>query len=121
MHSVTPDDSKAQRQERSWTDGGPDPRDAWMDDMIPVLSPRVWLTGRPACVGLGVELFFGGPPKKALKVCRECPVRLECLQWALDNEDEHGIQGGVTQVDRLEFAGNTAKRMIELADEKRLA
>ena len=91
-----------------------------MDDMIPVLSPRVWQTGRPACVGLGVDMFYGSATKKVLEICRACPVRLECLQWALDNEDEHGIQGGVTSVDRFEFAGETAERMIELADEKRL-
>ena len=119
MHSVTADDKVAQRNERSWSEG-PDPRDAWMDDMIPVLSPRVWQTGHPACAGLGADLFYGASPKKALAICRECPVRLECLQWALDNEDEHGIQGGVTQVDRLEFMGNTAKQMIKLADKKRL-
>jgi len=35
----------------------------------------------------------------ALRICRTCPVRDECLAHALD-ADEHGIWGGTTEAER---------------------
>ncbi|HEY9410657.1 MAG TPA: WhiB family transcriptional regulator [Jiangellaceae bacterium] len=34
---------------------------------------------------------------EAVRVCRSCPVRVECLQYALDNNERWGIWGGVTE------------------------
>jgi len=61
-----------------------------------------------ACRGEDPELFF--PPGSgeaapgrittAKAVCRRCPVRSECLRWALDVENQHGICGGTTQHER---------------------
>lgn len=34
------------------------------------------------------------------KVCAACPVRLQCLQYALDNEERFGIWGGSDEVER---------------------
>jgi len=31
----------------------------------------------------------------ALFVCAECPVRMHCLNYALCNEERHGIWGGI--------------------------
>jgi WhiB family redox-sensing transcriptional regulator len=36
----------------------------------------------------------------ARRVCRPCPVRRECLRWALDNAEQHGIWGGATPDER---------------------
>lgn len=33
-------------------------------------------------------------------MCRGCPVRLECLADALDNEVEFGVWGGLTERQR---------------------
>lgn len=33
----------------------------------------------------------------AKKLCGECPVQTMCAQYALDNREEHGIWGGLTQ------------------------
>lgn len=33
----------------------------------------------------------------ALEVCARCPVRVECLQYALERREQHGIWGGRTQ------------------------
>ena len=65
-----------------------------------------------ACKGQG-DLFFPPPmtdPRlevgkwerfaKAKAICAECPVRDECLEWALDTELPHGIAGGLTENER---------------------
>lgn len=58
-----------------------------------------------ACKGMNREIFYEGlnPDKRrqnrpnviALATCQECPVRQECLNFALENEDEWGIWGGL--------------------------
>jgi hypothetical protein len=40
---------------------------------------------------------------KAKAVCRSCPVRAECLQWALDIGLEHGVAGGLTERERTTY------------------
>jgi WhiB family transcriptional regulator, redox-sensing transcriptional regulator len=42
--------------------------------------------------GLGVE--------SAQHICRECPVRAECLEYALVNRIEHGVWGGASERER---------------------
>jgi WhiB family transcriptional regulator, redox-sensing transcriptional regulator len=34
--------------------------------------------------------------ERAMAICRICPVRERCLQWALDNGEREGIWGGTT-------------------------
>lgn len=63
-----------------------------------------------ACADEDPELFFPvGTPRaplyerevaKAKAVCARCPVRLECLRFALDNGLTDGIFGGVTEHER---------------------
>jgi WhiB family redox-sensing transcriptional regulator len=65
-----------------------------------------WRT-RAACRPYGSELFF--PAKadfrnsevaRAKAICRECPVREECLQTAMDGREKIGIWGGFTPEER---------------------
>jgi WhiB family redox-sensing transcriptional regulator len=37
----------------------------------------------------------------AKKICAQCPVKVACLNYALDNEIEHGIWGGTGQRERM--------------------
>lgn len=49
------------------------------------------------------DLFFpnqGGSTTAAKQICAACPVRLACLQWALDNYEQYGIWGGLTERER---------------------
>lgn len=37
---------------------------------------------------------------RAKKVCATCPVRVECLEQALDVGERYGIWGGLTDIER---------------------
>jgi len=64
---------------------------------------------RAACRGMDV-LFFDpddepSPEReireaKAKVVCQLCPVRLQCLDYALRNSIRHGIWGGLNEQER---------------------
>ncbi|MFD5626662.1 WhiB family transcriptional regulator [Streptomyces sp. NPDC127072] len=47
------------------------------------------------------ELFVeGAAQNRAKAVCTGCPVRTECLAYALDHRIEHGVWGGMTDRER---------------------
>ena len=55
------------------------------------------------CRGLDPNLFFperGGEYREAVAVCAECRVREECLEWALEHHEIHGIWGGLPERQR---------------------
>ena len=66
---------------------------------------------RAACRDEDPELFFPisgiGPGARqeaeAKAVCARCPVREQCLRYALDNGLDHGIFGGTTEPERREL------------------
>jgi WhiB family redox-sensing transcriptional regulator len=54
-----------------------------------------------ACTSEDPELFFPvGEDGPAKTVCRECPVRAECLRWALDHGEDYGVWGGMSADER---------------------
>lgn len=55
------------------------------------------------CAQVDPELWF--PPKgdlgrAARAVCGRCPVRLQCLEWALARRETWGIYGGLSEHER---------------------
>ncbi|MGH3098714.1 MAG: WhiB family transcriptional regulator [Streptosporangiales bacterium] len=47
------------------------------------------------------RLFVRGSEQHVAKrVCRHCPVRTECLAYALDHRMEYGVWGGMTERER---------------------
>ncbi len=47
------------------------------------------------------ELFVSGAAqRRAALICRQCPVVIECLAEALDNQVEFGVWGGMTERQR---------------------
>ncbi len=55
------------------------------------------------CRGADTELFFPGKdsilPEEAAALCAACPVRGDCLEWALGHP-QYGVWGGTTRDDR---------------------
>lgn len=66
-----------------------------------------WMLGA-ACADEDAELFFSvsevGPGARqvaeAKAVCRACPVRAECLAYALENGLTEGVFGGLSAAER---------------------
>ncbi len=69
---------------------------------------------RAACRGEHAPAFF--PPlhferkpvrlareRRAKAVCRQCPVIDECLGYALDAREPHGVWGGLTETERRDL------------------
>ena len=55
------------------------------------------------CAQTDPETFFpekGGSVKPAKRVCMACPVRAECLEWALETGERYGIWGGLSERER---------------------
>lgn len=56
-----------------------------------------------ACRNVDPELFYpdrGGPATAAKHVCAGCPVKTNCLDYALARGDNHGIYGGLNPWER---------------------
>lgn len=41
--------------------------------------------------------------QEAKRVCGECPVRVQCLEYAFEADERHGIWGGLDQYERREL------------------
>lgn len=72
---------------------------------------------RSACHDQDPELFFPigtsqasmSQSRVAQAVCRRCPVRAECLRWALDSRQEFGVWGGLTEPERRSLLSRNAR------------
>lgn len=56
-----------------------------------------------ACRGLATSLFFpttGESSSEAKAVCRGCPVRQKCIDFAVENGEKFGIWGGLSEKER---------------------
>ena len=62
---------------------------AWQDDAL--------------CAQTDPEIFYpekGGSTREPKRVCRACPVRAECLDYALAHDERFGIWGGFSERER---------------------
>jgi WhiB family redox-sensing transcriptional regulator len=41
--------------------------------------------------------------KRAKSICRRCPVKTECLAYAMDTPIDHGVWGGLTERERRRY------------------
>ncbi|AXI81290.1 WhiB family transcriptional regulator [Peterkaempfera bronchialis] len=55
------------------------------------------------CAQTDPEGFFperGGSTRTARRVCLACEVRVECLEYALENDERFGVWGGLGERER---------------------
>ena len=65
-------------------------------------SPEAWRADA-LCAETDPEAFFpekGGSTRDAKRVCAGCPVRAECLEFALAGDERFGIWGGLSERER---------------------
>jgi len=78
-------------------------------------TPDDW-QDRAACRGHSAATFFApahferkearaARERQAKAVCAGCPVRKECLSYALRIHEPHGIWGGLSEVERRAISG----------------
>ena len=67
-----------------------------------LLEPLPW-ADQAKCLVAEPETFFpekGGSTREAKKICTDCPVKAECLEYALENDERFGIWGGLSERER---------------------
>lgn len=70
----------------------------------PHVKPTPWMD-QANCAGMDTELMFPGRGDNkayaaAKAVCAACPVATECLEYALEHGEHHGIWGGKSERER---------------------
>lgn len=60
--------------------------------------------GSAACLGIEPNIFFprkGEPDDLAKECCESCPIKNECLDYAIENNEKFGVWGGMNFNERL--------------------
>jgi WhiB family redox-sensing transcriptional regulator len=71
------------------------------------------------CAQTSSEIFFPAPDDpgtEAKKICRRCPVRAECLTFAISNDERFGIWGGLDPDERRNLLRGTQRRKASVTD-----
>ena len=81
-----------------------------VDLLVLDLVERPW-AAYASCRDADPEQFFSSVEADvadAVKICRGCPVREECLDWALETRVRYGIWGGTTERERRRMLRRSA-------------
>lgn len=81
------------------------------------------------CVRHDPELFFpvsdSGPSRlqteRAKDICASCPVRVECLEWAIDGAISFGVFGGLSEAERKSLSRRRRSGVLAGRDLRRSA
>lgn len=79
--------------------------------MITLAVPLA-IAEQAVCGQVDPELFFpekGGSVKEPKDICAVCPVRVQCLTWALAHDVRHGVWGGLSQKERSRLRNQAAE------------
>lgn len=72
-------------------------------EVLNIAPPEKWVE-EAICPQVGDwDLWFpegGTNPRDARKVCLQCPVRADCLEWAIRTGQPYGVYGGFTDGER---------------------
>jgi len=92
----------------------PRPKKLLVEDAPPAVSDWRHLA---ACRNTDADAFFPigntGPAllmiEDAKAVCRDCPVRDNCLNWAIEHGEDAGVWGGMSEDERRALKRSTAR------------
>lgn len=62
-------------------------------------DPDIWFGDR----GIDDPYNTGYTTRTAKSFCKRCPVKTECLEYALVNDEQHGIWGGLATKERQQL------------------
>lgn len=71
--------------------------------MDPTSTQAMIWRQRAACRGVDPDIFYpvtDEDAEDAKAICRACPVRQACLEWALERREREGVWGGATERER---------------------
>lgn len=90
----------------------------------PLMENYEWQQ-KGACVDVDTELFYlpynaRGEAKRlqeaeAKAVCVTCPVREQCLEFALATEEQFGVWGGMTEDERAALLKKIKRNKLKMA------
>lgn len=86
---------------------------SWAATQLP--EPEDW-TGSALCAQSDPEAFFpekGGSTKEAKRICQGCEVRADCLAYALQHGERHGIWGGKSEQERRKIKPANRARILK--------
>lgn len=75
---------------------------ALRDALTASTAPQDW-AAHAACTKADPSVFYPGQGQRsraAKRICMACPVRLDCLTWALRRNERYGVWGGLGDSDR---------------------
>lgn len=76
-------------------------------------QPDLTWQGDANCIGVDPDIFFperGASTKEAKSICQACSVRMQCLEYALDNGEKFGIWGGTSERERRKLRRQRAAK-----------
>ena len=68
-----------------------------------VTDPEIWFASKEDDIAL---------PRVAKKLCNQCPVQAECLEYAMNVKEQHGVWGGLTVTERQALRGQGRGRPL---------
>jgi WhiB family redox-sensing transcriptional regulator len=86
-------------------------------EMLGLPPGEDWLAGA-LCAQTDPDTFYpdkGGSTRAAKQVCARCPVKADCLEYALAHDERFGIWGGTSEPERriLRRARRQSRRRTE--------
>lgn len=80
------------------------------------LADAIRKHGQPVCMTTDPEAWYpekqhmGPHNRKAIELCNQCPVRQQCLEYAVFAPETYGIWGGLLPRQRLALRNAARKR-----------
>jgi WhiB family redox-sensing transcriptional regulator len=82
---------------------------------FPLLNTEPWVD-QALCAQVDAEMFFPEPcggvkaVRQAKRVCGSCPVREQCLEYALAHGERFGVWGGASERERRQMKRERPRR-----------